>query len=230
MKDRTMHMIGNAHVDPVWLWHCEEGCHEVMASFRSALDRMNEDPDFIFTASSAAFYAWVEQISPAMFEEIRARVAEGRWELVGGWWVEPDCNIPHGESFCRQGLYGQRYFMEKFGKIARVGYNPDSFGHAGSLPQILRKSGLDYYVFMRPSRQEKGLPGSLFWWESDDGSRVLAYRIPYEYGTKPEDIDIHVRRVAAELRAAAQAHHGLLRRRQPRRRPDQAQHRLHSPP
>ena len=159
MKDRTMQMIGNAHVDPVWLWHCEEGCHEVMASFRSALDRMNEDPDFIFTASSAAFYAWVEQISPSMFEEIRRRVEEGRWEIVGGWWVEPDCNIPHGESFCRQGLYGQRYFKEKFGRIARVGYNPDSFGHAGTLPQILKKSGLDYYVFMRPSRQEKGLPG-----------------------------------------------------------------------
>lgn len=200
MKDRIMHMIGNAHVDPVWLWRCEEGCHEVMASFRSALDRMNEDGDFVFSASSAAFYAWVEQISPAMFEEIRRRVAEGRWELVGGWWVEPDCNIPHGESFCRHGLYGQRYFMEKFGRIARAGYNPDSFGHAGTLPQILKKSGLDYYVFMRPSRQEKGLPGFLFWWESDDGSRVLTYRIPYEYGTKPEDIDLHVRRVAAELR------------------------------
>jgi alpha-mannosidase len=200
LKDRIMHMIGNAHVDPVWLWHCEEGCHEVMASFRSALDRMNEDPDFIFSASSAAFYAWVEQISPAMFEEIRRRVAEGRWEIVGGWWVEPDCNIPHGESFCRHGLYSQRYFMKKFGKIARVGYNPDSFGHAGTLPQILKKSGMDYYVFMRPSRQEKGLPGFLFWWESDDGTRVLTYRIPYEYGTKPEDIDIHVRRVAAEMR------------------------------
>ncbi len=201
MKDCTMHMIGNAHVDPVWLWRCEEGCHEVMASFRSALDRMNEDPDFIFSASSAAFYAWVEQISPPMFEEIKQRVAEGRWEIVGGWWVEPDCNIPHGESFCRHGLYGQRYFHEKFGKIATVGYNPDSFGHAGTLPQILKKSGLDYYVFMRPSRQEKGLPGALFWWESDDGSRVLTYRIPYEYGTKPEDIDLHVRRVALELRS-----------------------------
>ncbi len=200
MKDRIMRMIGNAHVDPVWLWRCEEGCHEVMASFRSALDRMNEEPDFVFTASSAAFYAWVEQISPAMFEEIKRRVAEGRWEIVGGWWVEPDCNIPHGESFCRHGLYGQRYFKEKFGRIAKVGYNPDSFGHAGTLPQILKKSGLDYYVFMRPSRQEKGLPGLTFWWESDDGSRVLAYRIPYEYGTKPEDIDRHVERCAAELR------------------------------
>jgi alpha-mannosidase len=201
VKDRIMRMIGNAHVDPVWLWRCEEGCHEVMASFRSALDRMNEEPDFIFTASSAAFFAWVEQISPAMFEEIKQRVEEGRWEIVGGWWVEPDCNIPHGESFCRHSLYGQRYFKEKFGRIARVGYNPDSFGHAGSLPQILKKSGLDYYVFLRPSRQEKGLPGLTFWWESDDGSRVLAYRIPYEYGTKPEDIDKHVRRCAAELRA-----------------------------
>jgi alpha-mannosidase len=193
-------MIGNAHIDPVWLWRCEEGCHEVMASYRSALDRMKEDADFTFSASSAAFYAWVEQISPAMFEEIRERVREGRWEIVGGWWVEPDCNIPHGESFVRHGLYSQRYFKDKFGVIARVGYNVDSFGHAASLPQILKKSGMDYYIFMRPSRQEKGLPGLLFWWEGDDGSRVLTYRLPYEYASRPSELDKHIRRCVQELR------------------------------
>jgi alpha-mannosidase len=112
----TLHMIGNAHIDPVWLWRWQEGCHEVLASFRSALDRMGEDQDFIFVSSSAAFYQWVEQIEPAMFEEIRARVREGRWEIVSGWWIQPDCNIPGGESFVRQGLYGQHYFKEKFGE------------------------------------------------------------------------------------------------------------------
>lgn len=196
----TLHMIGNAHIDPVWLWRWQEGCHEVLASFRSALDRLNEDPDFLFVSSSAAFYAWVEQIEPAMFEEIRARVREGRWEIVGGWWIQPDCNIPGGESFVRQGLYGQRYFREKFGTVARVGYNVDSFGHHGMMPQILRRSGLDSYVFMRPGPQEKGLPARLFWWEADDGSRVLAYRLPFEYCTWGRELDLHIGRCAAELR------------------------------
>jgi alpha-mannosidase len=196
----TLHMIGNAHIDPVWLWRWQEGCHEVLATFRSALDRLSEDLDFLFVSSSAAFYAWVEQIEPAMFEEIRARVREGRWEIVGGWWIQPDCNIPGGESFVRQGLYGQRYFREKFGTVARVGYNVDSFGHHGMLPQILRRSGLDAYVFMRPGPQEKGLPARLFWWEADDGSRVLAYRLPFEYCTWGRELDLHVRRCAAELR------------------------------
>lgn len=199
-KVGTLHMIGNAHIDPVWLWRWQEGCHEVLVSFRSALDRLNEDPDFLFVSSSAAFYAWVEQIEPAMFEEIRARIREGRWEIVGGWWIQPDCNIPGGESFVRQGLYGQHYFRAKFGTVARVGYNVDSFGHHGALPQILKRSGLDSYIFMRPSPQEKGLPARLFWWESDDGSRVLTYRLPFEYCTWGKELDLHVRRCAAELR------------------------------
>jgi len=103
----TLHMIGNAHIDPVWLWRWQEGCHEVLASFRSALDRLNEDPDFLFVSSSAAFYAWVEQIEPAMFEEIRARVREGRWEIVGGWWIQPDCNIPGGKGCTVSAISGR---------------------------------------------------------------------------------------------------------------------------
>ncbi|MFL5711042.1 MAG: alpha-mannosidase, partial [Chloroflexota bacterium] len=86
-RSRILHLVGNSHIDPVWLWQWPEGFQEIRATFRSALDRMTEDPDFIFTCDSAAYYAWIEEIEPAMFEEIRARVAEGRWELVGGWWV-----------------------------------------------------------------------------------------------------------------------------------------------
>jgi alpha-mannosidase len=200
MKDKTLHMIGNAHIDPVWLWQWQEGFHEVKATFRSALDRMDEFEDFVFVSSSAAFYEWVEQSDPAMFAEIQQRVAEGRWQIVGGWWIQPDCNLPGGESFIRQALYGQRYFKEKFGVTATVGYNVDSFGHHGMLPQLLKKSGLDYYVFLRPMPHEKGLPGRLFWWEADDGSRVLAFRIPYEYCTWGKDLDAHVRRCLAELK------------------------------
>lgn len=200
MKQKKLHMIGNAHIDPVWLWQWQEGYQEIKATFRSALDRMKEFPDFIFTGSSAAFYEWVEQNDPAMFEEIKQRIQEGRWEIVGGWWIQPDCNIPSGESFARQALYAQRYFKEKFGVTAKVGYNPDSFGHAGMLPQILKQSGMDYYTFMRPGPHEKGLPGRLFWWESDDGSRVLTFRIPFEYLTGPEEIRSHLVKCTGELK------------------------------
>ncbi len=200
MKEKKLHMIGNAHIDPVWLWQWQEGFHEVKATFRSALDRMQEYDDFIFVASSAAFYGWVEQSDPAMFAEIRQRVQEGRWRIVGGWWVEPDCNIPGGESFARHALISQRYFKEKFGVTAKVGYAVDSFGHNGMLPQLLRKGGMPYYTFMRPMPFEKGLPGSLFWWESDDGSRVLALRLPFEYLSWGKEVDHHVRRCAGEIR------------------------------
>ena len=201
MQDTTLHMIGNAHIDPVWLWQWQEGFQEVKATFRSVLDRMNECQDFCFTSSSAAFYEWIEHNDPQMFREIQARVAEGRWQIVGGWWIQPDCNLPCGESFVRQALYGQRYFKAKFGVMATVGYNVDSFGHHGMLPQILKQSGMDYYVFLRPEPHEKGLPGRLFWWESDDGSRVLAFRIPFTYCTSDQDLEQHVRWCASELKA-----------------------------
>jgi alpha-mannosidase len=196
----TLHLIGNAHIDPVWLWQWQEGFHEVKATFRSALDRMREYPDFVFTASSAAFYEWIEQSDPAMFAEIKQRVAEGRWAIVGGWWVEPDCNIPAGESFVRHGLYAQRYFKDKFGVIATVGFNVDSFGHAGTLPQILVRSGIRYYCFLRPGPHEKELPGRVFWWEAADGSRVLAFQIPFSYESGGADLEAKLRRCAAELK------------------------------
>ena len=112
-KDTTLHMIGHGHIDPVWLWRWQEGAEEVRATFRSALERMKETGELVFTASSAAFYKWVKEVDPEMFEEIRARVKEGRWDIAGGWWVEPDCNIPLGESFVRHGLYSQRFFQQE---------------------------------------------------------------------------------------------------------------------
>jgi len=174
-------LIGNAHLDPVWLWQWQEGYAEIKATFRSALDRMRDFPEFVFTCACAAYYKWIEENEPAMFAEIQARVAEGRWVIVGGWWIQPDCNLPSGESFARHSLYGQRYFAAKFGRIAKVGYNVDSFGHHGMMPQLLKKSGMDYYVFMRPQQHEKELAANLFWWESADGSRVMTFRLPDAY-------------------------------------------------
>jgi len=200
-QGRTLHLIGNSHIDPVWLWQWPEGYQEIRATFRSALDLMNEYPELIFTCDSAAYYEWIEEIDPSMFAEIQARVAEGRWEIVGGWWVEPDCNLPSGESFVRHGLLSQRYFLEKFGRIATVGYNVDPFGHNAMLPQILRKSGMDAYVFMRPGPHEKTLPSPIFWWQSPDGSRVLAFRLPHEYCSSREDLGYHLDKSLAQLPA-----------------------------
>ena len=175
------HMIGQAHIDPVWLWPWSEGISVVHSTFRSALDRMNETPDFCFTASSAQFYEWVADNDPSMLAEIRKRVDEGRWNIVGGWWVEPDVNIPSGESMVRQGLYGQLTLQRLLGHRATVAYNPDSFGHTGTLPQIIKLQGMDNYIFMRPASHEKSLPADLFWWEGPDGTRVLTYRIQISY-------------------------------------------------
>jgi alpha-mannosidase len=199
-KAQTLYMIGQSHIDAVWLWQWPEAYQEVRATFQSALDRLDEFDDFVFTCSSAAYYERIERNAPELFERIRQRVAEGRWEIVGGWWVEPDCNLPAGESLVRQGLYGQRYFKEKFGVTARVGYNPDAFGHQATIPQIMAKSGMDAYVFMRPEPYEKALPSRVFWWEADDGSRVLAYRIPHGYATAGGDLERVIRRVAPEVK------------------------------
>lgn len=166
-----VHLIGNAHLDPVWLWRWQEGYSEVLATFRSALDRMNEFEDYVFTCAGAAYYQWVEETDPAMFEEIKHRVQEGRWVIVGGWWIQPDCNAPSGESFARHALYSQRYYMKKFGKKAEIGYNVDSFGHNAMLPQLLKESGLRGYVFMRPNPHEEKtypFPYTSFIWESID--------------------------------------------------------------
>ncbi|KAB8185759.1 alpha-mannosidase [Nonomuraea phyllanthi] len=185
---RTLHMIGNAHLDPVWLWPWQEGYQEARATFWSAIHRMDEYPDFVFTCDQVVLLSWVEESDPELFARIRERVAEGRWVNVGGWWVEPDCNMPSGESFARQGLYGQRYLKEKFGVTATVGMNVDPFGHNAMLPAILRGQGMDSYCFLRPGPHESELPGTMFWWESPDGSRVLAYRIPFEYCSPPGEV------------------------------------------
>lgn len=180
-KKRKIAMIGNAHLDSSWMWAWQEGSCEAKATVRSALDRIKEFDDFTFPCSAASVYKWIEEFDPEMFEEIKKRVSEGRFIITGGWFVQPDCNLPTGESFVRQGLYSQRYFKEKFGVTAKVGWCVDSFGHNIALPQILKKSGMDYYIYMRPHPAEMPNENSFFYWTSPDGSRVLTYRIPVTY-------------------------------------------------
>lgn len=186
-KSRVLHIVGYSHIDAAWLWPWRDGSNLALTTFRSALDRMKETPDFHYTHSSAIHYQWVERADPKMFDEVRERVREGRWEIVGGWPVEPDCNIPATESFVRHSLYGKDYFQRKFGVDVNIGFNPDAFGHSAGLPTILRRAGYRYYVFMRPQENEMKLP-LLFWWEGPDGSRLLTLRIRRGYSMSAERI------------------------------------------
>ena len=191
--DKKFYLIANAHLDPVWQWRVPEGLSLVKSTFRSALDRMNEFPDYTFTSACASYYKYIKLSEPEMFEEIRKRVEEGRWAVVGGMWVQPDCNIPSGEAFCRHMLYSQKFFKENFGFAVKTGYNVDSFGHNGMLPQILKKSGIDNYIYQRPdNRLEKpDLPfENLHLWKSPDGSIINCFHIPDGYGG-----DVHKERL-----------------------------------
>lgn len=184
-----LYLIGNAHLDPVWLWRWQEGFSEILATFKSALDRMNDFPDFKFTSACISYYEAIEKIDPEMFEEIKKRVAEGRWNIVGGMFLQPDCNIPDGESFARHILISQRFVKEKFGITVKTGYNVDSFGHSAGLPKIFKAGGIDNYCFMRPMPFEQGREETLFNWESDDGSSVLTYRVPGFYNYDSSRLD-----------------------------------------
>ncbi len=193
---QKFYLVGNAHLDPVWQWRWQEGSAEAKATIRSALDRMNEFPEFRFVCSSASVYQWVEEFAPEMFDELKQRVLEGRFTVVGGWHVQPDCNLPSGEAYARQSLYSQRYFKETLGVTAKVGYNVDSFGHNAMLPQILKKSGMDSYIFMRPDYHEKTLEKDLFKWVSPDGSAVTAYHITDPYCFRFDNLEQLENRVA----------------------------------
>ncbi len=168
--------IGNTHFDPVWLWTWDEAMASIRATFRAALARMDEDPDFVYSFATPPVFDWIRETEPSLFAQIKKRVAEGRWELGEGWWLQPDCYSASGESYVRQGLYGQRWLREHFGKTADTVFNIDSFGHSPMLPQILVKSGIRNYAFTRPEKHHIPLPSPLFWWQSPDGSRVLTYR------------------------------------------------------
>src|SRR5229473_2633956 len=182
LKQFTIRAVGNSHIDMAWLWPWTETVEVVRNTFRSVLDLMREYPDFKFTMSSARTYEWMEEKYPDLFHEIEQRVKEGRWEVIGGMWVEPDLNMPGGESLVRQILVGKHYFHDKFGIDVKIGWNPDSFGYTWQLPQIYKKSGIDYFVTQKLlwAHEFTTFPYKLFWWQAPDGSRLLTY-FPHDY-------------------------------------------------
>jgi len=190
MKQFTVRAVGNAHIDMAWLWPWTETVEVVRNTYSTVLQLMREYPGFIYAQSSAQTYVWMEEKYPELFKEIQRRAKEGRWEIVGGMWVEPDLNLPTGESLVRQILVGKRYFQQKFGVDVRIGWNPDSFGYNWQLPQIYKRSGLDYFVTQKMAWNDTTkFPYKLFWWQSPDGSRVLTY-FPHDYVNEIDPVRI----------------------------------------
>ncbi|MFZ0863887.1 MAG: alpha-mannosidase [Candidatus Sulfotelmatobacter sp.] len=182
LQQFNIRIVGNSHIDMAWLWPWTETVEVVRNTFQSVLDLMREYPGFKFTMSSARAYEWMQEKYPDLFQQIEQRVKEGRWEIIGGMWVEPDLNMPDGESLVRQILVGKRYFQKNFGVDVKIGWNPDSFGYNYQLPQIYKKSGMDYFVTQKLlwAHEFTTFPYKFFWWQSPDGSRLLTY-FPHDY-------------------------------------------------
>ena len=169
---KKLHLICNAHIDPIWQWTWDEGISSAIATFKSAADLADEF-DYIFCHNEAMLYETIEDNAPELFERIKDLVKRGKWKITGGWYLQPDCNLPSGETFVRQISVGKAYFKEKFGVEPTVAYNFDAFGHSVGLPQILVKNGYIGYMACRPNIKQFNYPGRFFKWTSPDGSSIL---------------------------------------------------------
>lgn len=183
MPKKEVTLVCNAHLDPVWLWEWEEGAAEALSTFRSAADLCEEFPNFIFNHNEAVLYRWVQEYEPELFERIQRLVKAGQWHIMGGWHLQPDCNLPSGESFVRQILAGRRYFWKHFKAWPTTAINFDSFGHTRGLVQIMARSGYDSYLFCRPDKTWLDLPAENFEWVGFDGSSVTGLRSLSHYLT-----------------------------------------------
>lgn len=188
----VVHMIGNAHIDPVWLWGWQAGVDEALSTLSAAADRCDEFPDFVFTRGEAWLYRQVERRRPALFQRIQRNVAGGRWSVVGGTYVQPDLNLPTETALRRQIRHGQAYFQDRFGIQPRIGYNVDSFGHPAFLPDILAEHGYAAYVFGRPDPRQMDFPFSAFRWRGAGGAELPAFRVYPGYAFSAADIHEHI--------------------------------------
>jgi len=200
MKER-FHLICNAHLDPVWMWEWEEGAAETLSTFRTAATLCEQHAAFVFNHNEAILYEWVQTYEPALFARIQRLVRQGRWYIMGGWYLQPDCTMPSGESLIRQIMLGRAFFQEHFGVRPRTAINFDPFGHSRGMVQILAKCGFDAYLFGRPTPDALALPAEAFTWRGFDGSCVIARRFPGWYNTNLGQ----ARRVVEERIAACRA-------------------------
>lgn len=180
--------VGHTHIDVAWLWTVEQTRQKAARSFQTVLKLMEEFPQYRFTSSQPVLYQFVKEDHPLIYEQIKERIAEGRWEAEGAMYLEADCNLTSGESLVRQLLYGKRFFKQEFGLDSRILWLPDVFGYSGNLPQILRRSGVDFFITSKISwNQYNRVPHDLFYWQGIDGSRIPCAFITAPETAFPED-------------------------------------------
>lgn len=181
---RTVHIVFNAHLDPVWLWPWTAGVDEALNTCYTLCRTLDRHPDIIFTRGEAWVYEQVRRHDPALFRRIVRHIRAGRWSVVGGWWIQPDCNLPGLENLHQQISLGRAWFEQHLGFFPRIGYNVDSFGHSAALPDLLAAHGQPHYVFMRPMAHETPLPANVFRWRGRPGGKTVnAFRISCGYAT-----------------------------------------------
>ncbi|PIU45429.1 MAG: hypothetical protein COS95_03535 [Ignavibacteriales bacterium CG07_land_8_20_14_0_80_59_12] len=186
-KRYTLFFDSNAHIDAAWLWREKETIEVCKNTFSSVMNMFNARPDFTYTQSSAAYYDWMERLYPDLFRQIQQHVKDRRWEVIGGMWVEPDCNLPSGESWARHLLYAKRYFRSKLGEDVKIGWNPDSFGYNWNMPQFYKNAGIDAFITQKIGWNAVNVfPYRVFWWEAPEKSTILSY-FPFDYVSQIED-------------------------------------------
>ena len=184
-----LHIIPNSHLDPVWLWDWREGLNEGIITCKAILKLMEEFPDLTYIRGESVIYQHIQQHDPALFERIREKIAEGRWEVVGGAFLQPDTNLPATETLVRQFTAGLGYFERELGQRPTVAWAADSFGHSAGWPEIYAAAGMQGFAFSRPMEHDYSLPKPAFWWEAASGARILSWRIPVGwYGTQRDEI------------------------------------------
>ncbi|MBS0631907.1 MAG: glycoside hydrolase family 38 [Verrucomicrobia bacterium] len=178
MKKFIVHIIPNAHLDPVWLWDYREGLNEGVATCRTILDLMDANPDLTFIRGEAAIYEHIRRTDPATFVRILDKIRSGKWDAVGGSWIQPDTNLLDSETLCRHYEVGLRYFREKLGVAVKCGWQADSFGHTAGLPEVFASGGIENFAFTRPPIEHFPIKTAAFWWHGRGDAKILAYRSP----------------------------------------------------
>ena len=197
MTDKNLHLVCNAHIDPVWLWEWQEGLAETLSTFRQAAVFCKEYDGFVFCHNESLLYEWVAEYDPQLFRKIQKLVKAGKWVVMGGWYLQPDCNMPSGEFLVRQILTGKRFFSESFSVEPTCAVNLDPFGHSQGLVQILARSGYESYLFCRPGRNHLDVPDD-FVWIGFDGSEVMAHRSAEHYNSEKGKAADKILRFVAE--------------------------------
>jgi alpha-mannosidase len=200
MSELIVHMIANAHIDPVWMWTWPAGVDEAINTCRTACDLLDEYPDLVLTRGEAWVYEQIRTLCPDLFERIRRFVRAGRWEAVTGWWVQADTNMAAAETLIKQGQIGRAWFRRHLGVDVTIGYEVDSFGHPATLPALLRAAGIDKFAWGRPTEPTNPLPAKLFTWRAPSGESVTAAHIPVSYCAR--SIDDLVQHIEGGIAAA----------------------------